>query len=103
MDPSADELLERAAERANIAHTIFMLLDVDADGIVGVEQVGSRPALRRTPGSSGGADLWPVGAAVARGVPWRSGAALGPAPWAPGSASSTRGRGEPDPPNSPTT
>ena len=80
MDPSADELLERAAERANIAHTIFMLLDVDADGIVGVEQVGSRPALRRRPGSSGGADLWPVGAAVARGVPGRSGAAQGPAP-----------------------
>ena len=61
MDPSADELLERAAERANIAHTIFMLLDVDADGIVGVEQVGSRPALRRRPGSPGGANLWPWG------------------------------------------
>ena len=43
MDPSADELLERAAERANIAHTIFMLLDADADGIVGVEQVRGRP------------------------------------------------------------
>ena len=38
MDPSSDELLERAAERANIAHTIFMLLDADADGIVAVEQ-----------------------------------------------------------------
>ena len=39
MDPSSDELLERAAERANIAHTIFMLLDTDADGIVAVEHV----------------------------------------------------------------
>ena len=48
MDPSADELLERAAERANIAHTIFMLLDADADGIVGVEQVRGRPSAQAT-------------------------------------------------------
>ena len=38
-DPSSDELLERAAERANIAHTIFMMLDTDADGVVAVDQV----------------------------------------------------------------
>ena len=40
---SSDELLERAAERANIAHTIFMLMDSDADGVVAVEQVSCRP------------------------------------------------------------
>jgi len=35
-----DELLERAAERANTAQTMFMLLDSDADGLVAVEQLG---------------------------------------------------------------
>ena len=40
---SSDELLERAAEQANIAHTIFMLMDSDADGVVAVEQVSCRP------------------------------------------------------------
>lgn len=61
MEPSAEELLERAAERANIAHTIFMLLDADADGIVGVEQVGHR---RSTGADNLGAR---EGRAVARG------------------------------------
>ena len=41
MDPGSDELLSRAAERANIAHTIFMMIDSDADGVVAVEHVGS--------------------------------------------------------------
>lgn len=41
MEPGSDELLARAAERANIAHTIFMLIDSDADGIVAVEHLGS--------------------------------------------------------------
>ena len=41
MDPGSDELLSRAAERANIAHTIFMLIDSDTDGIVAVEHLGS--------------------------------------------------------------
>mmetsp|Transcript_63197 Transcript_63197/g.105139 ORF Transcript_63197/g.105139 Transcript_63197/m.105139 type:complete len:475 (+) Transcript_63197:101-1525(+) len=35
-----DELLDRAAERANTAQTMFMLLDSDADGYVAVEQLG---------------------------------------------------------------
>ena len=52
MDPSSDELLERAAERANIAHTIFMLLDTDADGIVAVEQA-RRPTARLGAATSG--------------------------------------------------
>ena len=41
MEPGSDELLARAADRANIAHTIFMLIDSDADGIVAVEHLGS--------------------------------------------------------------
>ena len=41
MDPGSDELLSRAAERANIAHTIFMLIDSDTDGMVAVEHLGS--------------------------------------------------------------
>jgi len=41
MEPGSDELLARAAERANIAHTIFMLIDSDADGMVAVEHLGS--------------------------------------------------------------
>lgn len=33
-----DLLLEQAAERANTAHTMFMLMDSDGDGFVAVEQ-----------------------------------------------------------------
>ena len=47
-----DSLLEQAAERANTAHTIFMLLDSDADGLVSVEQVCQttpKPPVPRRP------------------------------------------------------
>eukprot|EP00966_Prymnesium_polylepis_P041844 972023-Prymnesium_polylepis.2 len=61
----SDALLERAAERANTAHQIYMLMDADADGLVGVEQVGeSRNSERAHAGRSracgrGGAGIGP--------------------------------------------
>ena len=51
-----DALLERANERANTAHNMFMLLDADADGLVPVEQVGAlRPPVPPPPAQCPGA------------------------------------------------
>jgi hypothetical protein len=45
MDPlqCEESLLERAAERADTAHTMFMLMDSNADGHVAIEQVLTPP------------------------------------------------------------
>ena len=67
-----DALLERANERANTAHNMFMLLDADADGLVPVEQASSltsspppphNPAPRRKhhEGCTGGSIVLPGG------------------------------------------